>query len=80
MKIAVDAMGGDFAPEEIVKGSVAGAREHGVGIILAGPEDIINPELAKHDTSGLDIEIEHTDEDKTNHDQSGQKQGDKELP
>jgi len=62
MKIAVDAMGGDFAPEEIVKGAVSGAREHGVGIILVGPEEIIRPELSKHDTSGLDIEIEHTDE------------------
>ncbi len=62
MKISVDAMGGDFAPEEIIKGSVAGAREHGVGIIFVGPENIIKAELAKYDTSGLDIEIEHTDE------------------
>ena len=62
MKIAIDAMGGDYAPQEVVKGAVAGAREHGVGIILAGPEDVIRAELAKHDTTGLDIEIEHTDE------------------
>jgi glycerol-3-phosphate acyltransferase PlsX len=62
MKIAVDAMGGDFAPEEIIKGSVTGAREHGVGVILVGPEERIKTELAKHDTSGLDIEIVHTDE------------------
>ncbi len=62
MKIAVDAMGGDFAPEEIIRGSVLGAREYGVGIILVGPEEIIRTELAKYDTSGLDIEIEHTDE------------------
>ncbi|MFC1919957.1 phosphate acyltransferase, partial [Chloroflexota bacterium] len=62
MKIAIDAMGGDFAPEEIVKGSVSGAREHGVGIILVGPEESIRAELAKYETSGLDIEIEHTDE------------------
>ena len=62
MKIAVDAMGGDFAPDEIIKGSVLGAREHGVGIILVGPEELIRTELAKYDTSGLDIEIEHTDE------------------
>jgi glycerol-3-phosphate acyltransferase PlsX len=62
MKISVDAMGGDFAPEEIIKGSVLGAREHGVGIIFVGPEDVIRAELAKNDISGLDIEIEHTDE------------------
>jgi glycerol-3-phosphate acyltransferase PlsX len=62
MKIAVDAMGGDFAPGEIIKGCVAGAKEHGVGIILAGPQEIIKNELAKYDTAGLDIEIVHTDE------------------
>ncbi len=62
MKIAIDAMGGDYAPEEIIKGSILGAREYGVGIILVGPEEIIRTELDKYDTSGLDIEIEHTDE------------------
>ena len=62
MKISVDAMGGDFAPEEIIKGSVQGAREYDVGIIFVGPEEIIKAELAKYDISGLDIDIEHTDE------------------
>ncbi|MBN2074157.1 MAG: phosphate acyltransferase PlsX [Dehalococcoidales bacterium] len=62
MKISVDAMGGDFAPEEIIKGSIQGAREHNVGIIFVGPENVIKTELAKYDISGLDIEIEHTDE------------------
>lgn len=62
MKIAVDAMGGDFAPGEIIKGSVSGAREQGVGIILVGPQELIQVELAKCDTSGVDIEIVHTDE------------------
>ncbi len=62
MKIAIDAMGGDYAPEEIVKGAVAGAREHGVEIILVGPAARIEQELAKHDHKGLKIEIVHTDE------------------
>ncbi len=62
MKIAVDAMGGDFAPEEIVKGSVLAGKEYGVGIILVGPEERIRAELAKYDTSRLEIEIVHTDE------------------
>jgi len=62
MKIAIDAMGGDFAPAEIVKGAVRGAREHGVGIILVGPQPRIEAELAKADTAGVDIEIVHTDE------------------
>ena len=62
MKIVVDAMGGDFAPEEIVKGALVAAKEHSVGIILVGPKDRIEKELAKYDHSGLDIEIVHTDE------------------
>src|SRR3974377_2181406 len=46
MKIAVDAMGGDYAPVEIVKGSVEAAREHGIPIILVGDQDKIRSELA----------------------------------
>ena len=62
MKIAIDAMGGDFAPQEIIKGAVTGARKYQVGIILVGPQDRIKQELAKYNLSGLDIEIVHTDE------------------
>ena len=62
MKIAVDGMGGDHAPYEIVKGAVDAARQFGVGIILVGPEEILKKELALYDCSGLDIEVVHTDE------------------
>lgn len=47
MKIAVDAMGGDNAPHEIVKGVLDGARELGVEVILVGPEDRIREEAEK---------------------------------
>lgn len=62
MKIAIDAMGGDYAPEEIIKGAVAAAREDPVGLILVGPEERIKVELAKYDISGMNIEIVHTGE------------------
>lgn len=62
MKIAVDGMGGDYAPEEIVKGAVIAAREYGVDIALAGPSDIMTKELAKHDCTGINIEIIHASE------------------
>jgi glycerol-3-phosphate acyltransferase PlsX len=55
-------MGGDYAPEDIIKGSVIAAREYGVGISLVGPEDRIKAELIKYDTTGLEIEIVHTGE------------------
>lgn len=62
MKIAVDAMGGDFAPSDIVKGAIIAAREYKVGIILVGQQDKIKAELAGQDLSGLDIDLVHTDE------------------
>jgi len=62
MKIAVDAMGGDYAPEEIVKGAVMAAKEYGTEIILVGPQERIEEELAKYDYSGVNIEIIDTDE------------------
>ncbi len=57
MKIAIDAMGGDYAPEEIVKGAVIAAKEYGVDIALVGPVDIVDGELAKHDKADSNIEV-----------------------
>ena len=45
--IALDAMGGDHAPEEIVKGAVLAARELGVQVALVGPPALVEEELAK---------------------------------
>src|SRR5436190_12655155 len=58
MRIALDAMGGDNAPGEIVKGSIDAAREFGVEVVLVGQPDAINAELAKGDISGLKMPIE----------------------
>jgi glycerol-3-phosphate acyltransferase PlsX len=46
--IAVDAMGGDHAPAEIVAGAVAAARELGTQIVLTGRPGLLRPLLAKH--------------------------------
>ncbi|WP_172632122.1 phosphate acyltransferase PlsX [Dictyobacter arantiisoli] len=62
MRVALDAMGGDKAPGEIVLGAVQAAREYGIGVYLVGREEAIRAELAKHDTTGLDLPIIHTDE------------------
>jgi len=62
IRIAVDAMGGDYAPLEIVKGAVEAAKEYNIAIQLVGNEVQIKEELAKYDTTGLDIGITHTDE------------------
>lgn len=55
--IAIDAMGGDHAPHEIVKGALLGARKYQVGIDLVGHPDKIQAELARHDTEGLHIRV-----------------------
>ncbi|HVB25841.1 MAG TPA: phosphate acyltransferase PlsX [Ktedonobacteraceae bacterium] len=62
VRVALDAMGGDNAPGEIVAGAVQAARAYGFGVYLVGREDAISAELAKHDTQGLDLPIIHTDE------------------
>ena len=47
MKIIVDAMGGDNAPLEIVKGALAGQKHWGVDIALTGDESAIRNALAQ---------------------------------
>ena len=44
-RIAIDAMGGDHAPHEIVAGAVWGAYEYGVSLELVGKQDRIEQEL-----------------------------------
>ena len=59
MKIAVDAMGGDFAPQAIVEGAYLAAKQHGLKVILVGDEDQISKELSKYPTSRLPIYLHH---------------------
>jgi glycerol-3-phosphate acyltransferase PlsX len=59
MKIAVDAMGGDFAPQAIVEGAYLAAKKHGVRVILVGDEDQVSKELSKYPTSKLPIYLHH---------------------
>lgn len=62
MRIAVDAMGGDHGPVVVVPGALAGAREHKCDLALFGDESAIRAELAKHDATGIDIQVVHTTE------------------
>ena len=62
VKIVVDAMGGDYAPVEIVKGSIDAAREYNIEIILVGDEVRVKAEIAKYDTQQLTISVVHAPE------------------
>ena len=57
IKIAVDAMGGDFGPPETVKGAVLAAREYGVEVILVGDKEAVSSELSACETEGITIRI-----------------------
>ncbi len=70
--IAVDAMGGDDAPHPEVEGSVLAAREYGVRILLVGQPNVVRPELAKHASPNLPIEIVAASEVITMHDHPAQ--------
>lgn len=63
LTIAVDAMGGDYAPKSEVEGAVRAARTLGVKVILVGQQDVVKRELSEHDgVRGLPIEIVHAKE------------------
>lgn len=60
MRIIIDAMGGDNAPEEIVKGAVRAYRELGVDVTLVGIEDRVRACLENEGCD--DIKIVHASE------------------
>jgi glycerol-3-phosphate acyltransferase PlsX len=57
MNIALDAMGGDHAPQAIIAGAVEAAKEYGVTVSLVGKPDVIEAELKKHSVAGLHLPI-----------------------
>ncbi len=58
IRVAVDAMGGDYAPEEIVKGAVLAAERDDVKIFLVGPAAILEEKLAKYKlTNGSSVHV-----------------------
>ncbi len=64
MRIAVDAMGGDHAPEEIVAGAVKAARElkNLTSLILVGQEEVIRQELKHHEPIPPKLVVRHASE------------------
>lgn len=47
-KIAIDAMGGDDAPQVVIEGAVLAAQDLGVELVLVGDKDAVERELDKH--------------------------------
>jgi phosphate acyltransferase len=58
LRIAVDAMGGDHAPEAIIAGALMAARRLQIGLLLVGAQDVIERELRRHPGArALDLRI-----------------------
>ena len=63
VRVAVDAMGGDNAPGEIVKGVVQAVQaEKDIKVFLVGRQDAVNAELAKYTYDKEKIEVVHAEE------------------
>lgn len=56
-KIAVDAMGGDHAPQEIVAGAIRAVAELDLDILLVGDPEAIQAQLVQHGNTFNNIEI-----------------------
>ena len=67
IRIAIDAMGGDYAPYEQVKGAVAALeKQKDLFLYLCGDQDAVSQELAKYTYDKDRVEIVHTTEIITN--------------
>lgn len=57
MKIALDVMGGDHAPHEIVKGGVAASQDEDIEMVFVGQEAVVREELEKCGSTDGGVEI-----------------------
>ena len=63
VNVAVDAMGGDNAPAEIVKGAIEAIKEDKrVKVFLVGREPDITAELKKYEYDSAQVQIVHAEE------------------
>lgn len=63
VNVAIDAMGGDNAPGEIVKGAVEAVNaDKRVKVYLVGREAAVKEELAKYTYDAAQVEVVHTQE------------------
>lgn len=61
MRIAVDAFGGDNAPDEILRGCVLAVKEYGVEVFVTGDETLIKNRMAALNLSTEGITVVHAD-------------------
>jgi glycerol-3-phosphate acyltransferase PlsX len=52
LTIAVDAMGGDYAPKSEIEGSILAAQELNISVVQVGQEDVLRRRLKLHPEAG----------------------------
>ena len=62
MKIALDAMGGDTAPETTIGGAIRAARELPVEVVLVGQQHNIDQQLARYPKRPANLSVVHASE------------------
>ncbi|MDB8792900.1 phosphate acyltransferase PlsX [Romboutsia sp. 1001216sp1] len=62
MRIVIDGMGGDNAPQSNVEGAVNAIKEYGINIVITGNKEILEKEFSKYDFDKEKLEIIHTTE------------------
>lgn len=67
VNVALDAMGGDFAPDETVKGAVEAVNENqDIKVILVGKSELIEEKLKQYSYNESQIEVVHAEDVITN--------------
>lgn len=62
MKIALDAMGGDYAPQVEIEGAIQAATELNISLILVGNKEVLESELEKRGATHLPITVQNATE------------------
>ena len=57
IRVAVDAMGGDYAPHEIIKGAVAALGQQNIELLLVGDAGAVEAELANYDLDSKAVRV-----------------------
>lgn len=57
LRVALDAVGGDHAPDVVVDGAIAAARHDGIEVVLVGPKSMVERSMARHadDLTGITV-------------------------
>jgi fatty acid/phospholipid biosynthesis enzyme len=61
VRIAVDTMGGDYAPHEIVSGALKATHLNPIELVLVGDRGVLERELEQYGTGELSIKIVPSD-------------------